>query len=608
MPVREGGGPPVHCGAGALTGMDSGAAPAGQHVRYEPDDRPPFPVTVGLGLQYALISVASVVLAPTIMIGIAGGSDAYLSWAVCSALLISGVTTAIQARRIGRIGAGYVLVMGTSSAFLAICVSALERGGPGLLASLIIVAACFQFALAARMSVLRRVFTPTVAGTVLMLIPVDVAPLIIRKLNDVPEGAAAAAAPVVAAVTLLVSAGIALRSFGAWRVWAPALGIVAGCVVGGVGFGVYDTSGIAAASWVGFPAFAYPGLDLSFGPAFWALLPAFVLVTLVGALDTLGDAIAIQRVSWRKPRAIDFRAIQGALNADGVGNLLAGIAGTVPNTTYGNSVAVAELTGITARSVGVCVGVIFAVFAVLPKFVASIIAIPGPAVAAFYLMLVALLFVLGVKIIMQDGLDYRRSLIVGLAFWIGVGFKFGWIFPEYFEGPWNDLLGNGMTVGGCLVVFLNLLAELGRKRRLRLRTALNEDAFGAVDGLLTRLAADRRWDERMVRRLRAVGEETLHVFLHDAANAGGERRLLLIAEGDGSRAELEFIAAMEDTNLEDQMAMLAEGGAGTPSEEELPLRLLRHYASSVRHQQYHDTDVVAVRVDASSARTRPPPD
>ena len=579
--------------------MDSGAAPADQHVRYEADDRPPLPITIGLGLQYALISVASVVLAPTIMISIAGGSDSYLSWAVCTALFISGITTAIQARRVGRIGAGYILVMGTSSAFLAICISALERGGPGLLASLIIVAALFQFALAAKMSVLRRIFTPTVAGTVLMLIPVDVAPVIISKLTDVPEGASAAAAPTVAAVTLLVTAGIALRSFGAWRVWAPALGIVAGCVVGGVGFGIYDTSRIAAASWVGLPAFAYPGLDLSFGPTFWALLPAFVLVTLVGAMDTLGDAIAIQRVSWRKPRAIDFRSIQGALNADGVGNLLAGIAGTVPNTTYGNSIAVAELTGIAARSVGVCVGVVFALFALLPKFVAAVIAIPGPTVGAYYLILVALLFVLGVKIIIQDGLDSRRSLVVGLAFWIGVGFKFGWIFPEYFEGPWSDLLGNGMTVGGFTVIFLNLVAEFGRKRRLRLATALNEDAFAEVDGVLSRLAADRRWDEHMVRQLRAVGEETLHVLLRDGGDAQGERRLLLIAEGDASRAELEFIAAMEDANLEDRMAMLTEGAAGTPSEEELPLRLLRHYASSVRHQQYHDTDVVAVRVDAS---------
>ena len=50
------------------------------------------------------------------------------------------------------------------------------------------------------------------------------------------------------------------------------------------------------------PDGSWPGLDLSFGPVFWTLLPAFVFVTLVGAIETVGDSIAIQQVSWRKPR------------------------------------------------------------------------------------------------------------------------------------------------------------------------------------------------------------------------------------------------------------------------------------------------------------------
>ena len=33
------------------------------------------------------------------------------------------------------------------------------------------------------------------------------------------------------------------------------------------------------------------------------------------------------------------------------------------------------------------------------------------------------------------------------------------------------------------------------------------------------------------------------------------------------------------------------------SEAEMPLRLLRHYATAVRHQQYHDTDIVTFRVE-----------
>ncbi len=133
------------------------------------NERPPNVLSLGLGLQYAMLAAPGIVLTPTLLIRAAGGSDAYLSWAVWAALVISAVTTAVQAVGIGRVGAGYVLLMGSSSAFLAICVTALEQGGPGLLATLIIIWSLFQFALAARLSVLRRVFTPMVAGTVLML-------------------------------------------------------------------------------------------------------------------------------------------------------------------------------------------------------------------------------------------------------------------------------------------------------------------------------------------------------------------------------------------------------------------------------------------------------
>ena len=551
-----------------------------------------------------MLAVPSIVLGPTIMITLAGESDAYLSWAVGAALGISGITTVVQALGVGRIGARYVLLMGSSSAFIAICIAALEQGGPSLLATLVVISSLFQFVLAAKLSLLRRIFTPTVAGTVLMLIPVTLAPVILRKLADVPEGAAPAAAPAVAGGTLLVITLMALRSSGAWRLWAPAIGIVTGCAIGGLAFGIYDTAGVREAAWIGLPRFAYPGFDFGFGPEFWALLPAFVMLTLVGAMDTLGDSIAIQRASWRKPRAIDFRSIQGAMSADGVGNLLSGLAGTVPNTTYATGIAIVELTGVAARSVGVSVGVIFVGLAFVPKFMAALIAIPGPVVAAYYLVLVALLFIFGVKILMHEGLDYRRGLVVGVAFWLGVAFQLDWIFPEYFQGPWSELLGNGMTVGGATVIALTLFEELTGPRRRRLKVRLNAGAYRKVDAFLARVGERGRWPEEMVERVRAVGEETLLLLIRqdDQRTAGDERDLLLIGHGDREEAVLEFVAATDATNLEDQLAVLGEPAAGGPVEEEVSLRLLRHYASSVRHHQYHDTDVVTVRVTATQAR------
>ena len=47
--------------------------------------------------------------------------------------------------------------------------------------------------------------------------------------------------------------------------------------------------------------------------------------------------------------------------------------------------------------------------------------------------------------------------------------------------------------------------------------------------------------------------------------------------------------------------MLPDESDETSIEQEVSLRLLRHLASSVRHQQYHDTDIVTVRVKAAAA-------
>ena len=114
-------------------------ARADDTVRYEPHENPPPLIAGGAGLQAAMIIVAPVVLTVVIVARIAEQPESYLSWAVFAALLIGGVTTVLQAVRVGRVGAGHVLIMGTSGAFIAVCVTALVQGGPSMMASLIIV-------------------------------------------------------------------------------------------------------------------------------------------------------------------------------------------------------------------------------------------------------------------------------------------------------------------------------------------------------------------------------------------------------------------------------------------------------------------------------------
>ncbi|MCY3989193.1 MAG: hypothetical protein OXF94_11460, partial [Gammaproteobacteria bacterium] len=179
------------------------------NVRYEPNDKLPNPLSFGLGLQFAVLCIAGIVLTPAIVIRAAGGTESYLSWAVFAAVAISGVTTILQAVRLGRFGSGYVLVMGTSATFIAVCIAAISKGGPAMLGTLVIIASLFQFLLSGRLSLLRRVLTPTVSGTVIMLIAVTVMPVAFDMLKDLPEGAPSFATPLTVVVTLLIIVAIA---------------------------------------------------------------------------------------------------------------------------------------------------------------------------------------------------------------------------------------------------------------------------------------------------------------------------------------------------------------------------------------------------------------
>ncbi|MXW26610.1 MAG: hypothetical protein F4Z77_10020 [Dehalococcoidia bacterium] len=575
------------------------------NVRYEPEEKPPLPVTLGSGLQAAIVIIAPVVLTVVIVARIADQPDSYITWGVFAALVVSGLTTILQAVRVGRVGAGHVLIMGTSGAFIAVCVAALVEGGPTMMASLIIVSSLFQFALASRLSLLRRIFTPVVSGTVILLIAATVMPIVFDTMMAVPEDTATEAAPIAAAVTLVVVGALVLRGPPAWRLWAPLIGIAAGCAAGAP-FGLYDVGQVADAAWVGVSVGAFPGIDVTPGIDFWALLPAFVVVTIVGAVETIGDSIAIQGVSRRRPRATDFRVVQGALNADGVGNFLSGILGTLPNTTYSSSVPIAEVTGIGARRVGVVIGVTFIVVAFFPKVAALVIAIPGPVAGAYLTVLIALLFVQGMQLIVRDGLDHRKAAVVGVSFWVGTGFQNQWIFPDLIEGGFLEvLLGNGMTAGTIVAVIMVAFLELTSSRRSQLNVALDSKAHAALEQFLRTFAARARWDDASTERLTSAGEETLAILVQETegGDEGTSRRLAVRARMDGRKAEMEFVTVLEGENMEDRLSYLRELPA-VPDEHEVSFRLLWHYASDVGHQKYHGLDIVTVTVEARPEPTR----
>ncbi|MDE0452431.1 MAG: hypothetical protein OXI90_11800 [Gammaproteobacteria bacterium] len=584
--------------------MEAQQPDQGDEVTSGPNAKIPVPLAAGLGLQLAALVLPGAVLIPTIVFRSAGQPEDILLWAVFASVVVSGGATALQALRVGRFGSGYLIATGASGAAIAVSIAALEAGGPALLAALVLTMALLQFAFSARLALFRRILTPTVTGTIIMLTPVTVMPVIFEQLNNVPEGTAPAGGPLSAAITLAVVVGIMLKARGALRLWAPIVGIVAGSLVAAA-FGFYDTGRVANAPWIGFPSPAWPGIDLDFGAAFWTLLPAFLFIAVVCTIQTISGAVGIQRASWSRPRAVDFRAIQGAVASDSTGNLLSALAGTMPVGIRPTGTSMAEITGIGARTIGIASGALFVVLACLPKALAVILAIPGPVTATFITIMMATIFIVGVKVIVQDGIDYRKGAIVGIAFWTGVGFENGVVFPDFFAALTGGTPLNGMIAGGVLAIVATLFTELTKPRRRKVEVAFDRSALREIGEFVAGFATRSGWDEAMAARLDAVSEETLLTLLaqDEAAPDAAPRRLMVVARREDGGATLEFVASRGEENLQDRIALLGEASAGDVLEREVSLRLLRHLASSVRHQQYYDTDVVTVRVEPTALDT-----
>ena len=572
-----------------------------QPIRFEPEEACPLSVALVVGFQGAVLIVAPTVLNVAIAIRASGLDDRFLAWSVFAAMLICGLITAAQALQLGRFGAGHVSLSWPAAMFIAIMVGTISAAGPATFASLMIVCSVIQVALAWWLPMLRRIITPTVSGTVTMLVAVSVLPIAFDTVRDLPPGAPAMAGPVIAGVTLLVSVIVMLRASGGWRLVAPFISILAGCAVAAA-FGAIDADRIVNAGWFGIPRVPALAIDLTPGREFWALLPSFAILTLVLGIKTISDGVVIQQGSRRRPRAIDFRQIQGMVSVNGIGMLLAGVAITLPTMVISSlSVSLVNLTGVAARRVGVGVAIVIAALALFAKFTALLLTIPGPVMGAYLMLAMGILFVSGFQTIMREGLDPRRLVVVALATSLGFGLNGHPVMGDLFGDNLGALLASGVTIGAVVAIGMTLLIEATSARRSRLEVTLDMASLPDIDEFLTHLASRLGWNDASTLRLRSAGEETLAslILQEDAAEDSARPRLVVAARPQSSKIDLEFVATTRHENIEDQLAFLNDEEAA-PTVEDISLRLLRHHAAAVRHQKYHGVDIVTVQVEGSA--------
>ncbi len=566
------------------------------HISYAVDEKPPHLLSALLGFQVVALILAGIVITPIVALEAAGIDRSAADWVVFAALFVSGLMTIVQAAPIGPIGAGYVLFMGTSGAFIAVSIGALEAGGLPLLGTLIAASSLIQFVFARHLGLFRKIVNPTVGGTVVTLIAVSVMPIAYKLLQVTPAGyTGAIEAPMwTAAITIVIILLLSIFGNNKLRLWGPVIGVVAGSLIAWW-FGLADLSGVGEAPLIGLPATGWPGLNLDFDSTFWIMLPGFMIVTIIGALETYGDGIAIQEVSHRTPPPTNFKVVQGAVNADGFGNLISGLMGTLPNTTYSTSISIADLTGVAAKRVGIYGGIILLLLAFSPKTSVLLQAIPGPVAGVFIFFLIVLLFAHGIRLIVSDGFTFDNGMVFGIAFWAGSGFQGLMIFHDLMPEIVSKLLDNGMTTGGIVAVILSYLVSLKRSRSYKCKVPSDLDGLHEAMEFITERATTFGLRSDQLNRLQLALEEAF-MFQIESHGEAAKFSTNVVIRGDKERIELELISSVGGENLAGLISAVASNNGYLA--QDIRLRLLRSIVDEISHQQFNNADYLSLILNA----------
>jgi len=248
------------------------------------------------------------------------------------------------------------------------------------------------------------VFPPAAMGAIVAVIGLELAPVAtdmagltgttIAQLK-IPVGSAIAVSVFTLAVTLVGS--VLLRGF--LSTIPVLIGVVAGYALAGV-LGIVDWRAVADAPWFQLPTFYAPAFDPQ---AILVIMPAFLVVLAehIGHLVVTGNIVG--RDLMRDP------GLHRSLLGDGLSNVLSGLAGATPNTTYGENIGVMAITRVF--SVWVIGGA--AVIAVLMSFVGKLAAlirsIPVPVMGGVCILLFGVIAAAGIRMLIEQKVDYTRS-------------------------------------------------------------------------------------------------------------------------------------------------------------------------------------------------------
>ena len=146
-------------------------------ILYAVDEKPHFGTVVLLGITHVLLIFDAVVFIPNILGKVTDTSPEQIRFMCFATILVSAVFSMIQVFKIGRFGTGFILFMGSYSAFLSCSIEAVNAGGLALAATMTIFTAPVVFIFSYFFKYLRHIVTPAVGGIVIILVGVNLVPI-----------------------------------------------------------------------------------------------------------------------------------------------------------------------------------------------------------------------------------------------------------------------------------------------------------------------------------------------------------------------------------------------------------------------------------------------
>lgn len=214
---------------------------------------------------------------------------------------------------------------------------------------------------------------------------------------------------VVALVAFLVTAIVAVAAKGFLKVIPFLIGIVAGYLAG-IAVGIVDFTPIAEAAVVGVPNFIIPFINYT--PNFSAIL-TIAPIALVTIAEHIGDHTALSAIMNRD--LLKNPGLDRTLLGDGLATFVAGAIGGPANTTYGENTSVVGMTRVASVWVIGLAAIIAIALGFFSKFTALVSTIPNAVLGGVSLLLYGFIAVNGVKVLIQNQVNFNNTKNVIVA-------------------------------------------------------------------------------------------------------------------------------------------------------------------------------------------------